>query len=86
MFRRRSPYYSLVIEGLSVGGSALSLPLGAFRNGYGAVLDSGTTFTYLPGPVWSQFEKQVRWLPLLFHSSGIMPLVIAALNYFGNQS
>ncbi|GAQ80451.1 Eukaryotic aspartyl protease family protein [Klebsormidium nitens] len=56
--RERSPYYSLVIAGMSVGGRALSLASTAFQNGYGAVLDSGTTFTYLPPPVWAVFQSQ----------------------------
>lgn len=45
---------------MSVGGNVLALANSAFQNGYGAVLDSGTTFTYLPPPVWAQFEKEVR--------------------------
>lgn len=31
-----------------------------YRQGYGAVLDSGTTFTYLPSPAFSEFLAAVK--------------------------
>jgi hypothetical protein len=31
-----------------------------YRQGYGAVLDSGTTFTYLPSPAFAEFLAAVK--------------------------
>lgn len=52
-------FYNVRIESLSVGGKALDLPAGAFDQGYGVVLDSGTTFTYLPPAVFAHFKAAV---------------------------
>eukprot|EP00271_Cylindrocystis_brebissonii_P006838 TRINITY_DN19687_c0_g1_i2.p1 TRINITY_DN19687_c0_g1~~TRINITY_DN19687_c0_g1_i2.p1 ORF type:complete len:524 (-),score=110.06 TRINITY_DN19687_c0_g1_i2:317-1888(-) len=52
-------YYNVVIEELSIDGTKLALDPYAFDQGYGVVLDSGTTFTYLPGPVFDAFKEAV---------------------------
>lgn len=54
-----STFYNLRIEALKIGGKVLQLASGAFDQGYGVVLDSGTTFTYLPQPVFAQFKAAV---------------------------
>lgn len=54
-----STFYNLHIDALTVGGKALKLSGGAFDKGYGVVLDSGTTFTYLPPPVFKEFKASV---------------------------
>lgn len=66
-----SAYYNLIIEDLTVGDEALALPPFTFQQGYGAVLDSGTTFAYLPRPVFQPFVDAVRilFLYLIFQAS-----------------
>lgn len=35
-------------------------PQHVYRQGYGVVLDSGTTFTYLPSPAFTEFLNAVK--------------------------
>ncbi|KAK9808761.1 hypothetical protein WJX72_003142 [[Myrmecia] bisecta] len=45
---------------LMLGGEMLDIPDERFDEGYGTVLDSGTTFTYLPSEVFQQFRDKVN--------------------------
>ena len=56
-----STYYNVVVEGISVAGKRLRFGSDAFEGGYGAVFDSGTTFAYLPSPVFDAFHKEVSF-------------------------
>ena len=54
-------YYAVGLESISFAGKPLEgFDASVFREGHGAVLDSGTTFTYLPGPVVGSLERVVR--------------------------
>lgn len=54
-------YYAVGLEGIALGGRPLEgFDASVFREGHGAVLDSGTTFTYLPGAVFNSLEKAVK--------------------------
>ena len=54
-------YYAVGLEAVSLNGRPLEgFDASVFREGHGAVLDSGTTFTYLPGPVYGSLERAVR--------------------------
>eukprot|EP00898_Chlorokybus_atmophyticus_P008171 jgi/Chlat1/8355/Chrsp80S07792 len=59
-------YYTLRTVGMGVEGEALSLPSYTFLQSYGTVLDSGTTFIYIPAPAFEAIVnrlKQVIQLP-----------------------
>ena len=54
-------YYAVGLESISFNGKPLEgFDSSVFREGHGAVLDSGTTFTYLPGTVFRSLEKAVK--------------------------
>ena len=54
-------YYAVGLESISFNGKPLEgFDASVFREGHGSVLDSGTTFTYLPGAVFDSLEKVVR--------------------------
>lgn len=56
---REGTYYNVDVEGLSVAGQRLNLATSMFNEGYGSVLDSGTTFTYLPSPAFRAVKQAV---------------------------
>jgi hypothetical protein len=45
---------------MGVGGKPLQLDQALFDQGYGSVMDSGTTFTYLPTAVFKAFSEAVE--------------------------
>lgn len=53
-------YYSVKLKGLRVGDDDLNMPATVFDQGYGTVLDSGTTFVYLPTQAYQSFARAVR--------------------------
>lgn len=55
----RSPYYNIDLTGIRVAGKQLSLSSGVFDGEHGAVLDSGTTYAYLPDAAFAAFEEAV---------------------------
>ncbi|KAG2311625.1 hypothetical protein Bca4012_026084 [Brassica carinata] len=55
----RSPYYNIDLTGIRVAGKHLSLSSGVFDGEHGAVLDSGTTYAYLPDAAFAAFEEAV---------------------------
>ncbi|CAA7055918.1 unnamed protein product [Microthlaspi erraticum] len=55
----RSPYYNIDLTGIRVAGKQLSLNSRVFDGEHGAVLDSGTTYAYLPDAAFSAFEEAV---------------------------
>lgn len=56
----RTPYYfTIEIESMGVGGHDLKVDKSVYAAGYGAVVDSGTTFGYLPSAAYSAFVEAV---------------------------
>lgn len=55
----RSPYYNIQLKGISVAGNPLPLDPQVFNNRYGTVLDSGTTYAYLPEAAFVVFRDTV---------------------------
>ncbi|KAL3702021.1 hypothetical protein R1sor_020043 [Riccia sorocarpa] len=55
----RSPYYNIVLKQIKVAGTALDVPEGVFDARFGTVLDSGTTYAYLPETAFVEFKKAV---------------------------
>ncbi|OVA01001.1 Peptidase A1 [Macleaya cordata] len=55
----RSPYYNIELKELHVGGSPLKLNPRVFDGKHGTVLDSGTTYAYLPEPVFVEFKNAI---------------------------
>ncbi|XP_013603660.1 PREDICTED: aspartic proteinase nepenthesin-2-like isoform X2 [Brassica oleracea var. oleracea] len=53
----RSPYYNIDLTGIRVAGKDLLLDSRAFDGEHGVVLDSGTTYAYLPDAAFSAFEE-----------------------------
>eukprot|EP00899_Mesostigma_viride_P004461 jgi/Mesvir1/14015/Mv21630-RA.2 len=53
-------YYVVRSTGMAVGGVALPVSDPDFAVGYGTVLDSGTTFSYVPTAVFEPLVQQVR--------------------------
>jgi hypothetical protein len=48
------------LTGIRVAGKQLSLHSRVFDGEHGAVLDSGTTYAYLPDAAFAAFEEAVR--------------------------
>ncbi|WIA11327.1 hypothetical protein OEZ85_011450 [Tetradesmus obliquus] len=55
LVERRLHYYNVGLQGISLGQKLLGVAMGEYAQGYGAVLDSGTTFTYLPTAAFNAF-------------------------------
>lgn len=53
-------YYNVKMLSLAVDGQLLPVSQSLFDQGYGTVLDSGTTFTYMPTPVFRAFASAVE--------------------------
>lgn len=53
----RSPYYNIELKELHVAGESLRLDPGLFDRRHGTVLDSGTTYAYLPEQAFVAFRK-----------------------------
>lgn len=53
-------YYVVQLQRLAMSGVDLEVPEFVYQQGYGTVLDSGTTFTYLPSPAFTAFLNAVR--------------------------
>lgn len=52
-------YYTLDMKGIHVNGVELELEVSTFTTGYSTVLDSGTTFSYLPTDAFRAFADSV---------------------------
>ncbi|GIL60482.1 hypothetical protein Vafri_15027 [Volvox africanus] len=63
-------YYNIKMEGISVNGETLPLDTGMFDHGYGVVLDSGTTFTYLPTEAFRAMSSAIK---AFAESHGLQP-------------
>ncbi|KAL5197390.1 hypothetical protein ABZP36_000902 [Zizania latifolia] len=55
----RSPYYNIELKELHVAGKALRLDSKIFDSKHGTVLDSGTTYAYLPEQAFVAFKDAV---------------------------
>ncbi|CAM0906563.1 unnamed protein product [Alopecurus aequalis] len=55
----RSPYYNIELKEIHVAGKALKLDARIFDNKHGTVLDSGTTYAYLPEQAFLAFKDAV---------------------------
>lgn len=53
-------FYTVDLTDMAVGGTSLAVHADAYSTGYGAVLDSGTTFAYLPQSVYGAIVLRVR--------------------------
>ncbi|CAN4087033.1 unnamed protein product [Withania somnifera] len=55
----RSPYYNIELKEIHVAGKALGLNPQVFDGNHGTVLDSGTTYAYLPEAAFAAFKSAV---------------------------
>ncbi|BBM98066.1 hypothetical protein MPTK1_1g10560 [Marchantia polymorpha subsp. ruderalis] len=55
----RSPYYNIVLKQIKVAGTPLPVAESVFDARFGTVLDSGTTYAYLPETAFVEFKKAV---------------------------
>ncbi|XP_044511927.1 aspartic proteinase 36-like isoform X2 [Mangifera indica] len=55
----RSPYYNIALEEIHVAGKPLKLSRKIFDGRHGTVLDSGTTYAYLPQQAFSAFKEAI---------------------------
>lgn len=55
-----SPYYNIELKEIHVAGKALNLNPQTFDGKHGTVLDSGTTYAYLPEAAFVAFKSAVR--------------------------
>ncbi|KAF5836020.1 aspartic peptidase domain-containing protein [Dunaliella salina] len=53
-------YYTLILNEITVGNKLVEVPSSTYARGYGCVLDSGTTFLYLPSSAFNLFSKLVK--------------------------
>ncbi|KAK4364389.1 hypothetical protein RND71_015747 [Anisodus tanguticus] len=56
---RSSPYYNIELKEIHVAGKALNLNPWVFDGNHGTVLDSGTTYAYLPEAAFAAFKSAV---------------------------
>ncbi|KAI4339823.1 hypothetical protein MLD38_024723 [Melastoma candidum] len=56
---RRSPYYNIKLKEIHVAGEALRLRANTFDETHGTVLDSGTTYAYLPKEAFNAFKNSI---------------------------
>ncbi|XP_062154928.1 protein ASPARTIC PROTEASE IN GUARD CELL 2-like isoform X2 [Alnus glutinosa] len=56
----RSPYYNIDLKEIHVAGKPLPLNPSVFDGNHGTVLDSGTTYAYLPEAAFVAFKDAVR--------------------------
>ncbi|CAI5478666.1 unnamed protein product [Closterium sp. Yama58-4] len=57
--RSGGTYYNVILNAITVAGKPLDLDMSVFRSGYGVVMDSGTTFSYLPRKAFEAFKAAV---------------------------
>mmetsp|Transcript_3533 Transcript_3533/g.7973 ORF Transcript_3533/g.7973 Transcript_3533/m.7973 type:complete len:539 (+) Transcript_3533:263-1879(+) len=50
-------FYSVHLKAIRVGSNQLNVPPAVYQRGYGGVVDSGTTFLYLPAEAHAQFNQ-----------------------------
>ncbi|XP_022985603.1 aspartic proteinase nepenthesin-1-like [Cucurbita maxima] len=55
----RSPYYNVDLKEIHVAGKKLPLEPSVFDGRYGSVLDSGTTYSYLPQEAFGPFKNAI---------------------------
>ncbi|GMP31360.1 hypothetical protein CsSME_00005606 [Camellia sinensis var. sinensis] len=55
----RSPYYNIELKEMHVAGKKLSLNPSVFDGKYGTILDSGTTYAYLPEAAFQAFKDAI---------------------------
>ncbi|KAK1359913.1 Aspartic proteinase-like protein 2 [Heracleum sosnowskyi] len=55
----RSTYYNVELKNFHVAGKPLSLDPGVFDRKQGTVLDSGTTYTYIPEAAFIEFKQAI---------------------------
>lgn len=55
-----SSFYNVDIKGLSVGDEDIMVSPSVYKEGYGSVLDSGTTFTLLPTPAFKAVLSEIE--------------------------
>ncbi|KAK8686048.1 hypothetical protein V6N13_125075 [Hibiscus sabdariffa] len=55
----RSPYYNIELKEIHVAGKKLALKPSIFDGKFGTVLDSGTTYAYLPEKVFAAFKDAI---------------------------
>ncbi|KAL2333474.1 hypothetical protein Fmac_014687 [Flemingia macrophylla] len=55
----RSPYYNIDLKEIHVAGKRLPLNPNIFDGKHGTVLDSGTTYAYLPEPAFLEFKDAI---------------------------
>ncbi|XP_020574598.1 aspartic proteinase-like protein 2 isoform X2 [Phalaenopsis equestris] len=56
----RSPYYNIELKGMLISGKKLDLSPNVFDGKHGTVLDSGTTFAYLPKEAFIAFRDSIK--------------------------
>lgn len=56
----RSPYYNIELKEIHVAGKPLKLGSGVFNGRHGTVLDSGTTYAYLPRDAFLAFKAAIE--------------------------
>ncbi|KAK8693128.1 hypothetical protein V6N13_070722 [Hibiscus sabdariffa] len=70
----RSPYYNIDLKEIHVAGKQLCLNPSVFDGKYGTVLDSGTTYAYLPEAAFLAFKEAIfKELTSLKHVRGPDP-------------
>jgi hypothetical protein len=61
VFNDNSPYYNIELKEIHVAGKSLRLDSRIFDSKHGTVLDSGTTYVYLPERAFLAFKDAVSY-------------------------
>lgn len=62
-----SPYYNIEMKEIRVAGKPLKLSPSTFNGRHGTVLDSGTTYAYLPPKAFFAFKDAVIYLVFVMY-------------------
>jgi hypothetical protein len=54
---RNPEFYSVKVESIKLGGNTINVPRELYSEGYGSVIDTGTTFIYLPEQAYVGFNQ-----------------------------
>lgn len=59
----RRSYFQVTVESVAVQGRTIPVESSVYNSGLGAVVDSGTTFTYVPHAAYVQLRDSVSDVP-----------------------
>lgn len=77
-----SAYYNIDLKEIHIAGKQLPINPMVFDGKYGTILDSGTTYAYLPEPAFKAFKDAVRFSFIQFLLTlSVFPFDLSEFNF-----